>query len=157
MKKLSEYLITRETMLISPIHDEYGNLHSMVTEELTSYIVEKSPRMILKDSCCYNGSTFAGRKDSTIAVTGYQSKIPICISEIQRIFFFPLESPKNEMCHWVSHYHVDRVEAGGPEQSLIIFCNKIGIHVPYSKGIVFGNLSRTAQFRSLMLRRWGEE
>ncbi|MDT8863006.1 competence protein ComK [Alkalihalobacillus sp. MEB130] len=154
MKIVNEYLINKGTMLIEPTFDEFGQLHSFVTEEYTSYLVKKSPLTVVDDSCFYYGSSFHGRLDASEKITGDLSKIPICISEANRIFFFPLESPHNNWCHWVSHYHVSKIRALGPKLSTIYFNNEISIDVPYERGGVDCKLAQTAQFRYIMLRRW---
>jgi competence protein ComK len=154
--KQNEYFISPDTMFIAPTFNENGYLHSKVTEVYTEFEVKKKPSAVVHESCGYYGSSFQGRADATTQITGFKSKVPLCISEYLKIFFFPLESPKNEECVWVSLNHVDRVIAVGSDKSTIVFSNGKAVQVPYSKGTIERNLGRTAYYRLVLMRRVGE-
>lgn len=151
--KLNEYYISPETMVIIPLYNENGYLHSKITEVYTDLVVEKKPSTVVHESCGYYGSSSQGRADATTQITGFKSKVPLCISVYLKIFFFPLESPKNEGCVWVSLNHVDKVIAVSVDKSTIVFSNGKAIQVPYSKGTIDKNLGRAAQYRLVLLRR----
>ncbi|KGA96733.1 hypothetical protein AJ85_14180 [Alkalihalobacillus alcalophilus ATCC 27647 = CGMCC 1.3604] len=157
MQVIDDYLINAETFIIEPIYGEFGQLFSKVHEERGSYIVKKKPINLIKESCLYYGAGYKGRLDSSIKATGFQKKVPICIFEGQKIFFFPLGSPNNDDSSWVAHYHVEKVTSIGPQLSYIYFMNRLKIEVPFSKAVIEGEVMRTAQLRFIMLKRWNEE
>ncbi|ARK30086.1 Competence transcription factor [Halalkalibacter krulwichiae] len=99
MESKKEYVISPDTMVIGPIYNENGYLHSIVMEVHTNYKITKKPYKVMKDSCHYYGSNYNGIREATTQITGFKSKVPICISHYLNLFFFPLESPKMKHAH----------------------------------------------------------
>jgi competence protein ComK len=155
-KQLKSYEIHTNTMALLPYHNEEGRPMTEVWEEEQNLYVEKPPLKVLNESCIYLGSTYEGQREAVRRAMGFSSLAPIMISAQLGIFFFPVESPKNSSCIWLSQSHVQRIEAKETELSRVIFSNGSHILIPQSKYSLEIKLHRTAHYRFVISERVSE-
>ncbi|MFC7370349.1 competence protein ComK [Fictibacillus iocasae] len=153
---VSEYEISKATIMILPYLNKYGFLYSEVRELGRTVFVEMSPMAIIKDNCLHYGSTYQGRIDAVRQQIGNRSLTPVLISEIYGLCFFPLESPSSIHCIWVSQPHVKAVKAINTKKSTMIFRNKTSIIVPQSRPALLSKIQKTAQIRCELMLRFKE-
>lgn len=153
MQIIKDYEIHTETMVLLPCFDHYANLHTIVIEEQNYFLVEMTPKKLIDASCRYYGSSYEGRLEGIKRVMGISKKAPIAISAELSIFFFPLESPNNHSCVWLSHSHIEEIRSSGNRNTLILFTNGQAFTVPVPKGQIETKILRTAQYRHLLKNR----
>ncbi|KGP90779.1 competence protein [Pontibacillus chungwhensis BH030062] len=124
-----------------------GKIISLVMEGDESFYVNQSPKRMIDHACKYFGSSLKGRQAGTRDVTGITHKAPIAIDPMSGMYFFPTISPQNVYCSWVAHSHVDVIEATGHQQTRLVFKNQRSVIVDVSKGTIWNQIQRTAQFR----------
>lgn len=153
MKTIDNYDIHPGTMALLPYYDSYANLQTIAVEENGHFLVLLPPKKVIDDSCHYYGSSYKGRLEGVKRVMGISKKAPIAVSAELGIFFFPLESPSNVSCVWLSHSHIEGVKDSDNQQALILFTNGHTVLVSYPRKQIDTKILRTAQFRHLLLRR----
>lgn len=97
------YYINRSTCVIIPI----GKNESKVIEIDNSFIVNKSAKSIIDESCKYFGSTYQGRIDGSKEILKMNYKLPIVIENFNGLIFFPTSSPRFNECLWISLNNID--------------------------------------------------
>jgi competence protein ComK len=154
-EQLNDYEVNQETMAILPFYDQFGNLFSYVLEESRCIQVKEKPLKVVLHSCNFYGSSYKGRVEGTAKIMGYTKVAPIIISESLDIFLFPLESPKNEACVWISHAYLQKVikDETNNEITNLEFTNSIIVPVRYSVGYIEARRNRTAQYRIMIGER----
>ena len=150
MEIVNDYDIHSETMALLPHFDRFANLNTIVMEENGHFLVPIAPKKVIDESCRYYGSSYEGRLEGVKRVMGISKKAPIAISAELGIFFFPLESPSNASCVWLSHSHIEKVKENDQRQALIVFVNGQSLVAPASRNQVEVKLLRTAQYRHLL-------
>ena len=148
MEKLESYYINRGTCAVIPIDKEV----SEVIELDCSYIVNKSSKRIIDDSCKYFGSSYQGRFDGSKKILNMNYKLPILIEEFSDIIFFPTCSPRFEHSLWISYNNIKeylKYENG----SKIIFNSDKEIILKTSYYSIENQIFRSAMLESLIRRR----
>ena len=77
MKTLDSYYINRGTCAIIPIDKELSHVYEIDN----SYVIEKSVKEIIDDSCKYYGCSYKGRCDGSRRILNMNYKLPIVIEE----------------------------------------------------------------------------
>ena len=98
MEKLDCYYINKATCAILPVDTDI----SKVIELDCSYIVNKSTKAIIDDSCKYFGSSYQGRFEGSKKILNMNYKLPIVVEEYNDLIFFPTSSPRFGECCWIS-------------------------------------------------------
>ncbi|WNB90876.1 competence protein ComK [Bacillus sp. NEB1478] len=153
---LSSYEIDTSTMALLPFYNEYGDVNTEVLETEKNERIEVSPIKIINESCLFFGSSYEGRREAVRRSMGYVSLSPIMINLELGIFFFPVESPKNESCIWLSQSHVQRIESVDSDTCSVHFKNTANLILPQSKYALEAKLFRTAQYRYILTERISE-
>ena len=96
------YIINSNTVAIIPINNKI----TRVIEKDSLFVVNENSMKIIKNSCEYFGSSFLGRQKGTKILTGINYKSPIIIEESRNIIFFPLSSPRDMNCSWISLFYI---------------------------------------------------
>lgn len=123
----NEYIVSPSTIAILPINESI----SRVVEEDDVYMVKKSTRDIIDDSCKYYGSSFNGRKEGTKALLGYNYKVPIVIDMQGSVIIFPISSARYNNTSWISLKKIKRFEKNN-EYSKVYFKNDTILTLPIS-------------------------
>ena len=108
------YYINKATCVIIPI----GKNESQVIEIDNTFIVNKSVKSIIDESCRYFGSTYQGRCDGSKEILKMNYKLPIVIEDFNNLIFFPTNSPRYNECIWVSLNNVDNYEQDGKDSKI---------------------------------------
>ncbi|MBU5594018.1 competence protein ComK [Amphibacillus sp. MSJ-3] len=117
-------------------------------EEVTEPIfVDVPPRKLIEAACRQYGEELIARIDSAKILCGFNNKSPIAISVTNEYYFFPIHSPSNIDCSWLSHTHIRKISKEKYSSSTVLFRDGRKISVPASKGTMLNQLHRTAQFR----------
>ena len=98
MKTLDNYYINRATCVIVPIEKNLCEVH----EQDDVFLVSKSSKEIVDDSCRYYGSSYQGRFEGAKKILNMNYKLPIIIEEFHDLIFFPTNSPRVSDCIWIS-------------------------------------------------------
>lgn len=148
MKKLDSYYINRATCAIIPIEKDVSQIY----EINDSYIVEKSVKKIVEESCRYYGCTYKGRVDGSKKILNMTYKLPIVIEEFHNLVFFPTSSPRFGSCIWLSLNNIVNYEKilNG---SRIIFQNKREIVFEISYYSLENQIFRASLLESIITRR----
>ena len=148
MQELEYYYINRGTCAIIPIDKGV----SEVIELDCSYIVNKSSKEIIDDSCRYFGSSYQGRYDGSKKILNMNYKLPIMIEEFNNLIFFPTSSPRFGQCLWISLNNIKnymKCESG----SKIIFNSNKDLILNNSYYSLENQIFRSAMLDSLVRRR----
>lgn len=101
---LANYTLNKRTIALLPAKQiEY---ETIAVEEDRRFFIKKSALQIIQEACIKNGSTYEGRRDAVIQLTGFKRKVPIPISIKKNIYTFPTHSPKDYDCIWLFHNHI---------------------------------------------------
>ena len=142
-----DYEINNETLYICSL----GDKKSKIYESNNEYEVNLNTSKVIEHSCEYFGSTMEGRQLGTKALIGVTHKSPIYIEESSNIIFFPLNSPRNENCSWVSFNNILSYKQGKDQKSTIIkFKNGKELEVLASIGTVTNQILRSSRLQVVL-------
>lgn len=148
MEKLESYFINRGTCAVIPIDKEV----SEVIELDCNYIVNKSSKQIIDDSCRYFGSSYQGRFDGSKRILNMNYKLPILVEEFSNMIFFPTSSPRFGHGLWISFNNIKEY-VKNEDGSKIIFNNGREIMLKTSYYSIENQIFRSAMLDSLIRRR----
>ena len=93
------YELCSKTLVLIPI----GLKKTHIIEEEREIDIEDSFMNIIDYNCKINGSSYAGRYESSKLLIGSSSKLPILLEEIEREIYIPTNSSRNKNCWWISY------------------------------------------------------
>jgi competence protein ComK len=149
-EKVESYIINPDTMAIVPFINEHGRICSEIYERDAILLVEQKPIRVIKDSCYFYGGSWEGKKEAARKNLGFIHFAPIMIDSKLNLYFFPIESPRNDTCIWLSQPHIDTVDKIGLKHSSVIFSNGIDLPIDCTRGSLLSKLHRAAQYRSVL-------
>ncbi|MBY6036634.1 competence protein ComK [Fictibacillus nanhaiensis] len=155
-EKMKDYEINSDTMAIVPFINDKGMVCSEIYERDAVILVEKKPFRIIKDNCLYYGGSYDGKKEAARINMGHMCFAPIMIDSKLDLYFFPIESPRNDTCIWLSQPHIRRIERIGPKRSSVIFSSGMDLPIESTRAALIGKLHRAAQYRSVLSNRTKE-
>ncbi len=142
-----EYEINNNTLYICALEGKKTKIYESDAE----YEVNISASKVIEHSCEYFGSTMEGRQLGTKSLIGVTHKSPIFIEESSNIIFFPLNSPRNEMCSWVSFNNVLSYKQGKNQKTTIIrFKNGKELEVFASIGTITNQILRSSRLQVVL-------
>ncbi|GAA0319098.1 hypothetical protein GCM10008967_07030 [Bacillus carboniphilus] len=143
MKKiLQDYTITPNTMILIPArHLDY---RTMVIETGAVHYVNLSPLDLIKTACLQGMSTYDGRRNAIMYLTGFKRKVPIPIIPALKIFAFPTLSPEQFDCTWIFPHHIQSIQPTKQNQSNITFQNGQELTLNESSFVLEKQVQRTA-------------
>lgn len=142
-----EYIMTSDTMALVPHLNQYGELWSFAMELNRTILIRKNPKTILNDSCKFFGSSYEGRVDGTKAIMNRGKMYPIAICVPLDMYMFPLVSPNNYTCVWLSYVHIRDIDAYQIHHAKITFMNEQQLIVNKSKKLIESKKFRTGELR----------
>ena len=141
-----DYEINNYTLMIYGI----DNKKSKIYESSYSYDVDNCSNEVVEHSCEYFGSTLEGRQCGTKALIGVH-KSPIFIEETANIIFFPIKSPRNKDCTWVSFNNVKNYCSDiDPKKTIITFKNGKNFTVSASFGTIQNQILRSSRLQVVL-------
>jgi competence protein ComK len=152
-EKVKDYEINEDTMAIVPFINEKGAVWSEIFEREALILVEKKPFRIIKDNCLYYGGSYDGKKEAARINMGKMCFAPIMIDSKLDLYFFPIQSPRNDTCIWLAQPHIRRIDTIGHKRANVIFSNGMDLPIENTRASLVGKLHRAAQYRSVLLKR----
>ena len=142
-----DYEINDFTLAVFPIAKE----KCKVIEQNSTYLLDCNSYQVIVHSCEYFGSTLQGRQKGTKSLIGVTHKQPLIIEESRNIIFFPLTSPLNLECAWISFNNILNYSVGNSKNSSIIYF-KSGekLEVPISIGSLTNQILRSSRLQVVL-------
>lgn len=142
-----DYEINNDTLYICAL----GDKKSIIYESNNEYEVSLNASKVIEHSCEYFGSTMEGRQLGTKSLIGVTHKSPIFIEESSNIIFFPLSSPRNEKCSWISFNNILSYKQGTtPKSTIIKFKNGKELEVLASVGTITNQILRSSRLQVVL-------
>lgn len=148
MENLEYYYINRATYAIVPIDKSV----SKVYEGNKIYIVNKSSKDIISESCSYFGSSYQGRCDGSKKILNMNYKLPIVIDDFNNLIFFPTSSPRFGQCLWISLNNISSY-LKNDDKSRLLFYNDVCLDLEISYYSLENQIFRATMLDSLMRKR----
>ncbi|KGX84798.1 competence protein ComK [Pontibacillus litoralis] len=146
-RKSSDFEVSPYTCALIAVEQD-GYIVSLVIEDGEKFYVDSPPIKLMDQACKFFGSSLRGRIDGTKEVSGITHKPPIAVDPVNGMYFFPTISPQKKNCSWIAHSHIDHIrKCKGDSNTTIVFKDKYSIEVSVSKGSIWNQVQRTAQFR----------
>jgi competence protein ComK len=146
---MNEYFINSGTCAIVPIGEEL----SKVIEIDNEYIINRSVKDIVNDSCKYFGSSYNGRFDGSKKILKMNYKLPIVIEETKNLIFFPTSSPRFDECTWISLNNVSNYEKNG--KNTIVYFKSRFLELNISYYSLENQIFRATMLDSILRKRKG--
>lgn len=100
---MKNYEISEETLAIMPMDSGSRNI---IYEENDTFETTETALKIIKHSCEEYGCTYSGRIKGSKKLIGCSGKTPLVIKGGTDIIFFPISSPRNKDCAWISFNNI---------------------------------------------------
>lgn len=102
---MEKYEVNEETLAVIGLDKN----QTRIVEQNQEYLVQDMAYEVMDYSCKYFGSSYVGRVDGSRKMLGANYKLPIIVEESSDLIFFPISSPENVQCTWISLKWVDKV------------------------------------------------
>ena len=146
---MNEYKINKNTVAIIPI----SKTESKILELEKEFIIKKSVKNLIDESCIFFGSSYKGRLKGTKALININYKSPIIIEESSEIIFFPTSSPRFENCIWLSLENIKDYKKNKYNNSTIIFKNNRLLKLELSYYSLNNQILRSIKLNMVLKKR----
>lgn len=144
---MNDYFINKGTCAIIPLEK---NL-SKVIELDREFIINKSVKDIINESCKYFGSSYQGRFEGSKKILRMNYKLPIVVEEYNNIIFFPTSSPRFNECTWISLKNI--TDYFKSNKNTNIFFGDVCLNLDVSYYSFENQVFRATMLESLIRRR----
>ncbi len=145
---MKQYEVNDETLAVIGINEN----NSKVLEKKKEYLIENSSYEVMDYSCQYFGSSYLGRVDGSKKMLGANYKLPIIVEESSGLIFFPITSPENKECIWISlKWYQETLES--KEHTYIILKNGKKILCSISKKSIENQVMRASRLNLILNER----
>lgn len=142
---MEKYEVNEETLAVIGL----DKAKTRVVEIDKEYIIEDSAYEVMDYSCQYFGSSYVGRVDGSRTMLGANYKLPIIVEESSDLIFFPISSPDNPKCMWISLQWVEDVyEENG--KTFILLKNGKKIESTASKSSIKNQIMRSSRLNLIL-------
>ena len=142
---MEKYEVNEETLAVIGL----DKAKTRVVEIDKEYIIEDSAYEVMDYSCQYFGSSYVGRVDGSRTMLGANYKLPIIVEESSDLIFFPISSPDNPKCMWISLQWVEDVyEENG--KIFILLKNGKKIESTASKSSIKNQIMRSSRLNLIL-------
>jgi competence protein ComK len=155
MEKVAEYQLKKETQALEPKYDQYGNLCTVVYELFDTYMVNKSPRQIIEDSCIFYGCEYGGRLEAAKKILGIKQMVPICVSVSLGLYVMPTCSPESDKCYWLSLDHLEKIEEYQTKSAKVTFTNQKSLILDVHRDTLEARKAKMALLYYMLTKRVG--
>lgn len=142
---METYEISKQTLAIIALNEET----SKIIEEDKEFIINRSSKKIINDSCKFFGSSYEGRFQGTKTMLGISHKSPIIIEESSEIIFFPTSSPRLDMCSWISLNNIKDYYKDKKNTIINFSCGKV-LNLDISYGIIDNQVLRATRLQIIL-------
>lgn len=145
---MEKYEVNNETVAVIGIDKN----NSKVIELNKEYFIKDSAYEVMDYSCQYFGSSYLGRVDGSKKMIGANYKLPVIVEESSELIFFPIVSPENIKCIWISlKWYQDVYE--DESKTIIILKNGQKIECSASKLSIQNQLMRASRLNLILNER----
>ena len=145
---MEKYEINEETLAVLGINKKQAK----VLESSKEYVINDSAYEVMDYSCKFFGSSYSGRVDGSKKMLGANYKLPIIVEESSELIFFPISSPDNIKCIWISLKWVkDIIDEDG--KTYIVLKNGKKIESFMSKLSVKNQIMRASRLNLILNER----
>lgn len=142
---MEKYEVNEETLAVIGLDKE----KTKIVETNKEYIVEDSAYEVMDYSCQYFGSSYLGRVDGSKKMLGANYKLPVIVEESSDLIFFPISSPENPKCIWISlQWVTDVYEENG--KIYILLKNGKKIESTASKSSIKNQIMRSSRLNLIL-------
>ncbi|PLR95896.1 competence protein ComK [Bacillus sp. T33-2] len=120
MNMLADYMINKETVLLTGEYDEFGSLCTRVIEGEKTFLVQRTPVQVINKTLLRLGSSFRGARDSSKEVLGVMKMYPLKINQYLGIWLFPTKACSKQNCVWFSLMHIKKTKAIGVRKTEVL-------------------------------------
>jgi competence protein ComK len=131
------YIIQPQMLYMFGAFDRNGKLCTIILSEDMTFIVDKAPLEVIKNSITYNGLDFKGALAGSKHMIGKRRMCPLMINYIRSICVFPVGAYHNPHCIWIN-----------PSQVINTFALNRGTLVEFSNGSTVMVNSRLTAFNA---------
>lgn len=142
---MEKYEVNEETLAVIGI----SNNESKILENNKEYYLNDSAYEVMDYSCQYFGSSYIGRVDGSKKMIGANYKLPIIVEESSELIFFPITSPENTKCIWISLKGYKDVYEDG-DKTIILLKNGKKIESFISKTSIKNQLMRASRLNLIL-------
>lgn len=133
MPETINYVLDNNTILFSPMYDEFGYLHTTVRDVNGIFNTELGPTLLIDFNLRYYGSSLRGAIDGANMILGNGHMNPVIVNEKLDLYWLPSKSPYKDDCIWFALHHIkDYFDADG-KRTKIIFSNGSTIIIEMSR------------------------
>ena len=145
---MEKYEVNEETLAVIGI----GKKQAKILEREKEYLINDSAYEVMDYSCQYFGSSYNGRVDGSKKMLGANYKLPIIVEESSELIFFPISSPENMKCIWISlKWYQDIIDEG--KKTYIVLKNGKKIESFMSKSSVKNQIMRASRLNLVLNER----
>jgi len=145
---MNEYFINKGTCAIVPVDKNTSRIIELDDE----FIVNRSVKDIIDESCKYFGSSYLGRFEGSKNILKMSYKLPIVVEEYNSIIFFPTSSPRFDDCIWISLNNISNYKKIGDGTELL-FGEETKFFIKTSYYSLENQIFRATLLESLIRRR----
>lgn len=142
---MEKYEVNDETLAVIGLEKE----KTKIIEREKEYIIEDSAYEVMDYSCQYFGSSYLGRVDGSKNMLKANYKLPIIVEESSDLIFFPIASPENPKCIWISLQWVEDVYEEN-NKTFILLKNGKKIESIASKSSVRNQIMRASRLNLIL-------
>ena len=150
---MQNILIKKYYQILLPHYDAYGHLHSICVTEHGSFIVEKEPLQIIKESIAYYGGSLDGALYGVKQALGDIHLPPLQICAKQSIYWFYIQGLTNKANIFISHSHVNEVRKIDNKNVSLTMKNGLNVTIPVSMQRMQKRIADTYCFSKIMESR----
>lgn len=103
---MEKYEINKGTLAVIGVNKN----STKIVEEDKEYYIKDIAYEVMEHSCQYFGSSYNGRVEGSKKMIGSNYKLPVIVEESNELIFFPISSPENLKCIWISLKGYDSVK-----------------------------------------------
>ncbi|GGE26806.1 hypothetical protein GCM10011391_01430 [Pullulanibacillus camelliae] len=150
IEESDHYIINSSTIILYPMNGNHGEYWTIaLDEDYKMFLIKEKPLTVIDRSCTVFGSSYSGRREGAAKLMNYNYMIPIAINGYTDVVVFPLSSPKNRECIWLSHKHIIEFRSLG-SKTMVYFRNRFVQTFDIKPSSFESKLLRTAQFRCML-------
>jgi competence protein ComK len=107
------YIINLQMVLMMGEYNRYGKLCTRVMELDKTFLVDKTPLEVLKDTINYIGFDLKGARSAAKLIVGNVSMCPVMVNPIHGLCAFPNQAYKNNDTIWFNPIHIIKTSPHG--------------------------------------------
>lgn len=145
---MENYFINNETLILRPLSLDQTKIIELDKE----FIINQNIMSIVNNSCCYFGSSYAGRYQGSKKILNMSYKLPIILEDYNEMIIFPTCSSKKEDCCWLLLNNIENYSKDN-RNTIVEFKNKKIENINISFGSFENQIFRATLLLTKMRKR----